>query len=212
MIGCDGPTMTVRLFSKRPWQEIERVWVDADSHTSGALLGVLVAMASGRAPELIEFDVDARRAEREAEREAGREPEWPDALLVIGDKVVTDSPPAVHYPHQLDLGEAWKEATGLPFVYAVWMCRAERADSLAVRAAASILDRQRRHNATRLDWIVASRSGVRGWPDDLARRYLTELLRYEVGPREREAVDRYFDEAARFGLIGERRPSRWPGV
>ena len=48
------------------------------------------------------------------------------ARLLIGDKVVTDAPPTDRYPHQMDLGEAWKDLTGLPFVYAMWMCRGPR--------------------------------------------------------------------------------------
>ena len=42
------------------------------------------------------------------------------SVLLIGDKVVTDAPPEERYPYQMDLGAAWKELTGLPFVYAVW--------------------------------------------------------------------------------------------
>jgi chorismate dehydratase len=35
-IGCDGPTLTVRLFSKRPIESIEQLACDTDSHTSVA--------------------------------------------------------------------------------------------------------------------------------------------------------------------------------
>ena len=41
--------------------------------------------------------------------------EW-DAQLLIGDKVVCEEPRG--YEHQVDLGGAWKEMTGLPFVFA----------------------------------------------------------------------------------------------
>src|SRR5437762_5539249 len=34
MIGCDGPTLTVRVFSATPIQEIATVHADTDSHTS----------------------------------------------------------------------------------------------------------------------------------------------------------------------------------
>ena len=43
------------------------------------------------------------------------------AMLLIGDKVVTREPRGMGF--QLDLGAAWKELTGLPFVFAVWMVR-----------------------------------------------------------------------------------------
>ncbi|MDX2016219.1 MAG: MqnA/MqnD/SBP family protein [Planctomycetota bacterium] len=122
-------------------------------------------------------------------------------MLLIGDKVVTDAPPEERYPFQLDLGEAWKAWTGLPFVYAMWVCRRAEAGSECVRLAAAALDRQRRHNRTRLDWIIATRAPQARWPLDLARRYVGELLRYEVGDREREAVGRFWAEARGVGLL-----------
>ncbi len=36
-IGCDGPTLTVRIFSGRPIQQIKTLACDPDSHTSVAL-------------------------------------------------------------------------------------------------------------------------------------------------------------------------------
>lgn len=209
MIGCDGPTMTVRLFSAKPIDQIQRIHVDVDSHTSATLVRVLGRAATGRVPEIEWFDVDAARAERDQATDAGRAADWPEALVLIGDKVVTDSPPAIRYPHQLDLGEAWKRDTGLPFVYATWMCRADRADDPTILASAATLDRQRRHNATRLDAIAAARAPVRGWPLADARTYLKRMLRFEVSPPARRAVDRFFDEALAAGLIQERRPTRW---
>ena len=210
MIGCDGPTLTVRLFSRVALDKIRTIHADIESHTSVSLARVLVAREAGGVPGVVDFDADAHRAMRAAD--ANGAGEWPEAILLIGDKVVTDSPPAIHYPHQVDLGEAWKAWTGLPFVYAMWMCRAEHADDPAIRAAGSVLERQRRHNATRLDWIAARHAPVRDWPIDLARRYVQELLRFEVGPREREAVDRFFDEIAACGLVAERRATRWVEV
>ena len=82
----------------------------------------------GRRPEIV--PLEARSALKVAEsvrspltRFAKGEPPSPtggegkpQAMLLIGDKVVTASPPATDYPHQLDLGEAWKTLTGLPFV------------------------------------------------------------------------------------------------
>lgn len=208
MIGCDGPTLTVRLYSAVPIERITRVHADAESHTGLALLRVLLAERWGIRPEVVEFDARERMA-RDAGGEGAEAAAWPEAMLLIGDKVVTDSPPAVRYPHQLDLGEAWKALTGLPFVYAAWACLERDAESPRVRAAATLLDRQRRHNATRLDWIITRRGPQRGWPIDLAQRYLHDLLRYEVGPREREAVERFFDLAHAHGVLRERRAIRW---
>lgn len=217
MIGCDGPTLTVRVFSAVPLERVRELHADTDSHTSVVLCQVLLRRLYGAAPRVIDFDarervaVGAGRAEEglrgtdrpgvQAEEAASLDDAWPETVLLIGDKVVTDAPPADRYPHQLDLGEAWKRLTGLPFVYAMWMARADRAGSGQVKTAAAVLDRQRRHNRTRLDWIVAKHAPEHRWPEELAARYLGEYLRYEVGERERAAVARFFEEAGAAGLM-----------
>lgn len=201
MIGCDGPTMTVRLYSSVPLDRITHLHADTESHTSVALCQAVLHHRLGRSPEIIDFNARERMA-------AGGPEEWPEAMLLIGDKVVTDSPPAVRYPHQLDLGEAWHEWTGLPFVYASWMCRAGDAGSPEIAAAAALLDRQLRHNLGRLEWLIRTRAPEHHWPGDLAHRYVGELLRYRLGDREREAVGRFFAEAAALGLVPNT-PVRW---
>lgn len=201
MIGCDGPTMTVRLYSAAPLDQIDRVHADSESHTSVALCRVLLDRLHGVRPEVVDFDA------RERMSSSGPE-EWPRTMLLIGDKVVTDSPPAVRYPHQMDLGEAWKAMTGLPFVYAAWMCRASESESARIAAASALLDRQLRHNLSRLDWIIATRAPEHHWPLDLARTYVGELLRYRLGPRERAAAELFLREASGLGLAAER-PLHW---
>lgn len=197
MIGCDGPTMTVRVYSTVPLEQIEVVHADTDSHTSTALMQVVMRRMFGKRIRVVEFDA----RERVVVSGGSSDGEWPAAMLLIGDKVVTDSPPAVRYPYQLDLGAAWKELTGLPFVYATWMCLTSRADDPAVRLGAAILERQRRHNATRLDWLVDTRAPERHWPSDLAREYVGTSLRFDLGEREEEAVERFLREAAELGLV-----------
>ena len=200
MIGCDGPTLTVRVFSAVPPDRVTTLAADTDSHTSIALAQVILKRAYGRSVRVVAFDARER-----ASREAAGTPEWPETLLMIGDKVVTDSPPAVRYPHQLDLGEEWKKLTGLPFVYAVWMCRSADAADPAQRerlsVATALLDRQLRHNLTRMDRIILEKASEFRWPADLARKYLGELLRYRVGDRECEAVRRFFAECVGAGIV-----------
>ena len=121
---------------------------------------------------------------------------------MIGDKVVTDAPAASEYPHQMDLGAAWKELTGLPFVYAVWMCRAGEEETLKVRTVAKMLERTRLHNTTRMDWVVAEHAAERGWGRELAAEYVGTLLKYAVGDPEREAVGKFVSWAGEMGLCG----------
>ncbi len=188
-IGCDGPTLTVRLFSRRLIAELDEVHVDTDSHTSVQLLRVILARQFDCRPRLRAFDAAAS--------EAGQ-----DAMLLIGDKVVTRRPDESDYPYQLDLGEAWQAMTGLPFVFAVWM--AKRDTDLG--DLPDVLDRQRRTNAQRIEEMVDRHAAACGWPGDLARRYLGELLRYTVGERELAAIRRFWCYVAELGVIDDVRP------
>ena len=195
MIGCDGPTLTVRVFSTVPPEQITTLHADTDSHTSVVLAQVVLAERYGVRAEVRDFHA------REKLGSGDDADAWPETMLLIGDKVVTDSPPAVRYPYQIDLGEAWHAMTGLPFVYAVWMCRTDRADDPAVRAAADLIDRQRRRNRMRLDSVITAEAARRGWPGDLARKYIGELLRFEVDDRARDAVGMFLTKAAGLGLL-----------
>jgi chorismate dehydratase len=218
MIGCDGPTLTVRLFSSVPLDQVREIHADTDSHTSIILAQVLLHKLHNIRPRIIDFDA----RERVASSSAGSAPlrelsDWPQTVLLIGDKVVTDHPPEGRYPHQLDLGEAWHNLTGLPFVYAMWMCRDDgwhasgSAEACPIATAAALLDRQRRRNQMRLNWIIEKRAPQARWPIDLARRYLGELLRFEVGEREHEAVTLFLREAAALGLLAAR-PAKWAKI
>ncbi|MEK6703528.1 MAG: menaquinone biosynthesis protein [Planctomycetota bacterium] len=192
MIGSDGPTLTVRLFSRVPPDRITTIFADTDSHTSLVLCGLLMRALHGVSPRIEPLDPAAPLEH------------WPEAMLLIGDKVVTGEHPASLYPHQLDLGEAWKRLTGMPFVYAAWMCRTSDLRTPAVRVGMALLDRQRRHNQTRLDWIVGKRASERGWPVELAARYLGRLLKYELGERERASAGAFLERASAAGLVQSR--------
>ena len=134
---ADGPTLTVRLFSSRPLESMRTLACDVDSHTSVALARIILAERWNIRPAFIDF-------------KAGEQTDA-DARLLIGDKVICDEPAGM--PYQLDLGQAWKELTGLPFVFAVWSgSRGRRAGGPAGSAAHGTTSRHaehRRHRAAR---------------------------------------------------------------
>jgi chorismate dehydratase len=196
-IACAGRTYTVRLFSQVPLVEIGEVYADTDSHTSVALARVLLAKRLGRRPRFIDYDAREQVA-------AGRPAPHPPTMLLIGDKVVTGAPPLEEYPHQLDLGEAWHDWTGLPFVFAVWMARA----GADLGDLPAVLERTRLANAQRLDAIVDRYAAPLGWPRDLARQYLTHWLRYRIDGPALEAMQRFWQLAHELGAIERLRPLR----
>lgn len=201
-LGCDGPTLTVRLYAQRPIESLTRVHCDTDSHTSVVLLRIILRERYGIDPEFVPFD---------AEGPDGLAVRSPEAMLLIGDKVVTDSPPAVRHPHQIDLGAAWHELTGLPFVFAVWLARAS-ADPQRLARIGWLLDRQRRRNRAWIPRIVHDRVLDRGWPQDLASEYLGRRIRYDFGPRAQAGLAEYWRRAGEHGLIESVQPMRTAGL
>jgi chorismate dehydratase len=200
VLGGDGATLTVRLYSAAPIDQMQSVHCDTDSHTSVALMRIVLRERFGADPEPIDYDA--------REHVAGNRPvEWPESMLLIGDKVVTDSPPAARYPHQLDLGAEWREMTGLPFVFALWMAKAD-AEPARLALANAALDRQRRHNRERLGAIIHRHAAARGWPVDGAADYLTRHMSYELTPAMQAGLELFFAKAHEHALIGTPRPLR----
>jgi chorismate dehydratase len=189
-IGCEGPTLTVRLYSQVPIEQITTLHADTDSHTSVALAQILLAKLFDVRPTMVDYDARERTAE-------GRIDESPQAMLLIGDKVVTGSPLAVKYPYQMDLGEGWHEMTGLPFVFAIWMTRA----GTALKDLPARLKARLEANLPQRLLIAERFAEQHGWPHDLAEHYLIDVLRYQVGPMELEAMARFGRLAFELGLI-----------
>jgi chorismate dehydratase len=139
-ISCDGPVRSVLLFSKRPAAELEgrRVLVSRSSMTSVALLELLFEHVWGARPSFVPANAEISDVAHFAEDDH-------EARLVIGDAALLlwsrlragESSTVAGYRHAYDLGEVWKEWTGLPFVFAVWVAqRSTPVDaSLAVHAS-----------------------------------------------------------------------------
>jgi hypothetical protein len=66
-----------------------------------------------------------------------------------------------------------------------------------------LLERQRLHNRTRLDHIVATRAPEHRWPMDLAGRYLGVCLRYSFDDRARQAAGVFLERCRALGLVGQ---------
>jgi chorismate dehydratase len=179
-IGCDGPTLTVRIFSKRPIAETKILACDPDSHTSIALARIIFAEHFGIHPEFT--DRHSNRADQETR-------------LLIGDKVVCEEPPG--FDHQLDLGAAWKELTGMPFVFAVWVARA----GVPLGNLPELLEQAKHQGLAHVDELVTRHAIPRGWPPDLARQYMTEYLKYDIAAPQLRAIEHFHTLAARHGLI-----------
>ncbi|WP_181764943.1 menaquinone biosynthetic enzyme MqnA/MqnD family protein [Streptomyces albidus (ex Kaewkla and Franco 2022)] len=115
-VGCDGPVMSCEIVSRVPLDQLDgaKVALGSTSRTSVRLARLLLSERFGVQPEYFTCEPDLEQMMREA-----------DAAVVIGDvglraylRNLPDPALEVH-----DLGQLWKEWTGLPFVMAVWAVR-----------------------------------------------------------------------------------------
>jgi len=111
-ISCSGKVKSVLLLSQIPVRELagQEVLVSAQSHTSVALLKMLFSIHLG-------VKVGYRTGNCS---EALMQGAPPVAFLAIGDEALRLSNHEL-YPYRLDLGEAWQDWTGFPFVFALWV-------------------------------------------------------------------------------------------
>lgn len=169
-IGCDGETLTVRIFSRIPPDEITRLHVDGDSHTSVALASVVWREMFGTQLTILPFESSAGELSRV------------EAVLLIGDKVV--NPRLPEFDIETDLGGAWKSLTGLPFVFAAWVAD----QGYDVGTLPTLLERARDAGVANAAHIAQNAGPALGWPVELATRYLTHRLRFRITERHREAM------------------------
>ena len=107
-IASDHEVASVCLFSEKPLAEIRRVYLDYQSKTSVALLKILFREHWKQEVEWLEAS-DESYIDKIKDDTAG---------LIIGDRALQFRE---RFAYRYDLATAWREMTGLPFVFAVWV-------------------------------------------------------------------------------------------
>jgi len=118
-VGSDGPVLSVNLISTRPLAELDGrpVALGSTSRTGVMLAQMLLAEEYGAEPEYFRCPPELTQMLMEA-----------DAGVLIGDPALraTYEAPGLGLT-VTDLGQAWRDWTGLPMVFAVWAVRKEYA-------------------------------------------------------------------------------------
>jgi len=171
-IACEGPVRSILLISKRPYREIRTLAVDSGSRSSVALARILLAERYGCRPQFLEMTphLDDMLAVC-------------DAALIIGDPALRIEPERLPY-RTLDLGAEWVAWSGLPMVFAVW---AGKNSHLTEDVAQAFRD-SCHWGLNHIGEIVTRAKQERGFDEALARKYLTENIVYELGPRHLEGL------------------------
>ena len=182
-IGSDGAVLTVQVFSRCPLEEIETLACDLDSHTSVVLAQIVFQKCFGRKLNIVPL---------------ANGPDSHTAVLMIGDKVL---PHLDRWPYQLDLGQQWKELTGLPFVYAFWALP----DPTHCEPLVAMLQQAARRGLANIEEMIGKAKDY-GFTPDLARQYLTENLSFAFGAPQQKGLIRFYELAFECNLTPNNRP------
>lgn len=180
-----GSVASVALFTTRRTSEIRSIAVDNTSRTSVALLRVLCAQRFHINPTFLTLAPDLERMTSRC-----------DAALLIGDLALFAEHERVGL-EKIDLGEEWTAMTGLPFVYAFWAGRPGVIGAEDVKA----LQAARDHGMANLDRVATDYFRDDPGKVEIARRYLRDNVKYQLGDDEAAGLRRYYESAADLGIV-----------
>lgn len=192
-ISCDGPVHSVALFSRRPVHELDGATIlrTASSRTSVLLLELLCRHRWRVRPKV----ATVRAESADLETLAG----FPhEAVLVIGDAALVLASEG-RYPYMTDLGLAWKEWTGLPFVFAVWAARRDADRAATLRVHQSLLQ-SRAWGLAHLDDLARVASEKAGISPAAIIAYFGDLD-YALSYRHLAGLTDFFRRLAEDGLV-----------
>ncbi len=197
-IGCEGPVETVILVSEVPLERVTTLHLDAASRSSQALTRVLMHQR-GLTP----------RYQLAPHREGVARVRDSDAALIIGDAAFNL---AGRFAHTYDLGAMWREATGLPFVFAFWAARPGLVAEAPrhVEALLAARERGRRRTAAYAERYRDQLLRISGKhpavsPDEVLpaaayQRYLDHTIRYELDARARAGLRLFLRQVRELGI------------
>lgn len=167
-IGANGAVDTVCLYSDVPINHIRSITLDYQSETSVALLKILLKEYWMLDPELKEAKIDFEQGIN------GR-----DAALVIGDRAFS-----LNKKHQYiyDLSFIWRDLTGLPFVFAVWVANKELPEDFILT-----FNKALQEGLSNIENNSYQQEGSYRYCDDI-QDYLGNKISYVLDARKLEAM------------------------
>ena len=174
-IACHGPVESVKLIFHTPLNKVETYKPDPASQTSNLMARLLYNLEFGR-------DILPN-------------PRSEDAEIVIGDRAFE-----ADTPDQIDLGKAWFDETGLPFVFGVWAARSDEilrevGPALIARMQANLRDR---------DLLIYGASRLTGKLINV-KDYLYSKLHYQLGELDQLGINTFVDLAFKYGFLPTRK-------
>lgn len=173
---------SVRLFSKKPFEEVETLALDSGSLTSAHLAQILLAEMYDVVPMVCNEEPDLHRM---LERN--------DACVLIGDIGMWSDAQGLHV---LDLGLAWTELTGLPFVWAAWIGEPGISPELI-----RLLQEAKRWGLHALNALAEQHAQEHGRDPAVCRDYLGRIMDYDLTRAHLDGIELFQALLLKHGII-----------
>src|SRR5512138_1857487 len=180
-IGADGPVQTVVLAGEQSPAIWDEVFLDTASRTSHTLTKIV----------LDEMGVRPRYTLMPALEGLARA-KGTKGALVIGDRGFD-----VRANHVIDLGREWTKLTGLPMIFALWAARPGVVKPEDVQE----LSRAAQHGLGIRTELAQQFAAEKGGDPERYRRYLTQRIRYGLGPYELQGLEAFLARAHEKGFL-----------
>lgn len=172
-IGTDGAVATVCIYSHCPIEELDTIYLDYHSRTSVELTKILLKNYWKIQPNLIhakpgyETNINGKTG-----------------ALIIGDRAMGLDKV---YPFCYDLGQAWRDYCGLPFVFALWISN-KPLDEAFIKAFNSALQ-SGITGIPQLSFLIPSPN-----PDFDLHNYFANHISYHFDSQKKTALTRFLTE------------------
>lgn len=178
-ISSKGDVYSVVLAYEGDLKDVHKVALDPASHTSNALLRIVLEEFHGMTPEYVQL----------TDKESDCAP-----CLMIGDRAIkTRNRTSIASVRYLDLGGEWFRRTGLPFVFAMWELRKEFTEKSSLSEALREARNQGVHEIPKIAALEDDPAFAEG--------YLLNHIRYDLGDEEKRGLLAFGESLGRLNMI-----------
>lgn len=171
-IGSNGQVASVCIFSEVPMEQIEKVYLDYQSRTSVNLAKVLLKEYWKKNVEFIDASGEDYRDQIKGTT----------AAVVIGDRALQQRTKSKYI---YDLGEAWKQHTGLAFVFAAWI-----ANKKLPQEFISAFNEANSLGFEKLDAVIEENH----FPYYDLKTYYTKCINYKLDEEKRRGLELFLEK------------------
>ncbi|MGC1618894.1 MAG: menaquinone biosynthesis protein [Candidatus Acidiferrum sp.] len=216
-IASQNRVRSLLIVSKKPIEQVRSVALDRSSRSTQALTRILAAEHWKIDPEFFEASPDL-----------GAMLEKADAALIIGDPALRVSVAVEKQStvgpegravcqtaalgmtgagifHLYDVVGEWRKLTGLPAVMAIWAARPE----VVTPEVLADFTASREFGLSQIAAISHEAARELDLPQQALESYLRHNIDFSLSEENRRGLERYFQEAAKLGLIPRNEKIAW---